>query len=133
MEIVDVVGINASEPELVEDGEDVAEGTNRQEGKRVGGVTEIDSSCGAENAAWTLKRGIRVRSSRWATKRSSGYGFLERRNREGGSSLVERRARAPRWRADEIGKRSPPGHSFSGTDANLLRDESNVERFVVMH
>ena len=34
--------------EFVEDGEEVADGTNRQEGKRVWGVAEIDSSCGAE-------------------------------------------------------------------------------------
>ena len=48
MEIVHVVGIDASEAKLVEDGEEVTDGTNRQEGKRAGGVAEVDASCGAE-------------------------------------------------------------------------------------
>jgi hypothetical protein len=35
MEIVDVVGIDASESEFLEDGEEVANRTNGQEGERV--------------------------------------------------------------------------------------------------
>jgi hypothetical protein len=48
MEIVDVVGIDPSESEFLEDGEEVANGTNGREGERVWVFAEVSSASGTK-------------------------------------------------------------------------------------
>jgi hypothetical protein len=48
VEIIDVVRIEASEAELFEDGKEVADRTNGQEGEGVGSLAEVGAASGAE-------------------------------------------------------------------------------------